>query len=66
MLAKDQAAKEKRRVDGLIDDLNKVVSMNEKLLKIYITQLKSKNKYVKEKILIEKVMKSIKEKKESK
>ena len=63
---KRQCAKEKRRVDGLIDDLNKVVSMNEKLLKIYITQLKSKNKYVKEKILIEKVMKSIKEKKESK
>lgn len=61
---KRQCAKEKRRVDGLIDDLNKAVSMNEKLLKVYTTRLKSKNKYVKEKILIEKVMRS-KEKKDS-
>lgn len=44
---KRQCMKEKKRVSELINDLNKAVSLNEKLLKIYTTQLKSTKRFIK-------------------
>lgn len=44
---KRQCVKEKKRLSELIDDLNKAVSLNENLLKIYTTQLKSTKRFIK-------------------
>lgn len=44
---KRQCAKEKKRLSELINDLNKAVSLNQNLLKIYTTQLKSTKRFIK-------------------